>query len=550
MKLIIKAMAAVLAVLMLIPVFGCININTPVDANNTNPPATEAPADTAAPVSEEPTAAPVDETELPPEETELPPEETELPPEETEVPTEEPTEEPTEAPTAAPTAAPTEAPEPQIPTVITYAYRSDPSHNVETPRTFVLYPDGALYGWGINANGELGDGSTKQRKTPVHIMDNVAKVFCVRDGTYAVTKNGDLFGWGDNRYGSLGLSDKKIVKSPKKIMSGVKEAGECYALKKDGSLYMWDNNHAPYKVTGDVKQYKVGYILKTDGKLYELGDELRLVASDVKSFLAVYINWDWGLYILKTNGNLYHYTRVSDSFHTHKIDSNVKKVIAGGNLYFIKENGKLYGYGRGATYWSYTGEDDEVAAVQEPDSVADFMAGSAMLYDSDGYDWYYFILRNNGELWTWCNDHPERCGKGESDEDPGRPRCVIKNVKWMTSNGVSAYVIKKDGSLWGCGSVEKGRIKGGIGNGEYDNVYEFTRILKNVVSFAQLTVHLDLDDQEEGGDDITYGYATTRYAVREDGSVWAWGSGENGMIGNGSTKRQDKPVKIMEPRYY
>jgi alpha-tubulin suppressor-like RCC1 family protein len=43
-------------------------------------------------------------------------------------------------------------------------------------------------------------------------------------------------------------------------------------------------------------------------------------------------------------------------------------------------------------------------------------------------------------------------------------------------------------------------------------------------------------------------YGPTRYALRSDGSVWAWGNGWNGSLGDGTahTSYVDTPVKVKE----
>ena len=64
---------------------------------------------------------------------------------------------------------------------------------------FVILDDNSLWGWGINAHGALGDGTTTRRDTPVHIMDNVYQVANHFRHTLAVTTYGALWAWGNGR---------------------------------------------------------------------------------------------------------------------------------------------------------------------------------------------------------------------------------------------------------------------------------------------------------------------------------------------------------------
>jgi alpha-tubulin suppressor-like RCC1 family protein len=54
----------------------------------------------------------------------------------------------------------------------------------DSPITRFIKSDGSLWGFGHNANGELGDGTKLPRNTPVKIADNVVYVFLKQDGTY------------------------------------------------------------------------------------------------------------------------------------------------------------------------------------------------------------------------------------------------------------------------------------------------------------------------------------------------------------------------------
>ena len=42
--------------------------------------------------------------------------------------------------------------------------------------SLAVQSDGTLWAWGANWTGQLGDGSTDDRRTPVHVMDNVSAI--------------------------------------------------------------------------------------------------------------------------------------------------------------------------------------------------------------------------------------------------------------------------------------------------------------------------------------------------------------------------------------
>ena len=64
--------------------------------------------------------------------------------------------------------------------------------------------DGDLYTWGYNSFGELGDGTTEGKSTPIKIMSDVASVSLGDHHSAAITTDGDLYTWGYNYYGQLG----------------------------------------------------------------------------------------------------------------------------------------------------------------------------------------------------------------------------------------------------------------------------------------------------------------------------------------------------------
>jgi len=103
--------------------------------------------------------------------------------------------------------------------------------------------DGALWAWGSNIDGRLGDGSTETRLNPVRIMDNVAAVSAGGSLTMAIKTDGSLWAWGE---GQLGNGSSARRTSPVKIINDViaVSVGDLHtvAVKTDGSLWAWGGN--------------------------------------------------------------------------------------------------------------------------------------------------------------------------------------------------------------------------------------------------------------------------------------------------------------------
>src|SRR4051812_45371552 len=65
---------------------------------------------------------------------------------------------------------------------------------------------GTPMGWGFNYYGELGDGTTSRRTTPVQVA-NLANVTVLATGSYfsvALKNDGTVWAWGQNAHGELG----------------------------------------------------------------------------------------------------------------------------------------------------------------------------------------------------------------------------------------------------------------------------------------------------------------------------------------------------------
>ena len=123
---------------------------------------------------------------------------------------------------------------------------------------FALSTTGKLYAWGLNNDGQLGDGTKKNRKNPVVIKFPAGtKITAITAGcthTLALTTAG-LWGWGLNSAGQLGTGDMKSTdvpvaifflfrgQGPGKIISIFAGCFQTIALFSKGAVLAWGANN-------------------------------------------------------------------------------------------------------------------------------------------------------------------------------------------------------------------------------------------------------------------------------------------------------------------
>jgi alpha-tubulin suppressor-like RCC1 family protein len=156
-------------------------------------------------------------------------------------------------------------------------------------------------------------------------------------------------------------------------------------------------------------------------------------------------------------------------------------------------------------------------------------------------DYTSFAVKNDGSLWVWGSNQYGARGDGTSGDNIASPVQVpIPNLittptrggKHAVAVGTGVYAaIDTEGRVWTWGVNWNGRL----GDGTTISRYTPARVQKSAVPGDYLS---DIITIAAGGG--------TMAAIDADGTVWTWGAGTNGALGNGSTQDSSYPVQVIQ----
>jgi alpha-tubulin suppressor-like RCC1 family protein len=109
-----------------------------------------------------------------------------------------------------------------LPDPVTQAFEG--GNSTVDGQTLVLLSDGSVYAWGADSSSQLGDGKSGAERSPVKISPPDGVTYQVvasgGDTSYGISPAGDVYAWGGDKYGSVGDGTKNIARTPVEVEFG------------------------------------------------------------------------------------------------------------------------------------------------------------------------------------------------------------------------------------------------------------------------------------------------------------------------------------------
>jgi alpha-tubulin suppressor-like RCC1 family protein len=368
---------------------------------------------------------------------------------------------------------------------ITTGYHS----SINCGTTLVLANDNNLYAWGNNGFGQVGDGTTTDRPSPVAV--NMTGVLSGKNITMMVTgmtscvltSDNMLFAWGSNSYGQIGDGTTTLRRNAvavnltalagKKISSISAGISNMFALTSDGMLFSWGYN---------VKGY--------------LGD---------------------GTEISRSNP-------VAVSTIIDAVGKQFSKHAGGINSLALTNDGKLFAWGDNTIGQAGVGDVNFLYTPTSP-YMDGLLAGKTIIDVAVGSS-HTLALASDG-LYAWGDNTYGQLGLGSVPQQFLPSAVVIsgKNISAISTSQTSVLALTSDNILYSWGNNANGQL--GIGSNTYSTVpLTVTGVLagKTVTKIACS--------------------GSTSFAITSDGRLYSWGSNSNGQLGDGTKTSRTSPVAV------
>jgi alpha-tubulin suppressor-like RCC1 family protein len=311
--------------------------------------------------------------------------------------------------------------------------------SISTPcgyNVFVVASDNKLYGWGQNADGALGIGNNNPSNVPVAVggmvsFRTMAGVASTGDYALAFDTSGKIYAWGSNSFGQLGDGTTVNKSSPvmlggilgsKRIIAVSSSLHSSFALDSTGKVYCWGLNDMGQLGNTNTESSAFPGLVYAKGVLS--GKIVRAISSGAQFTVALDsagVLYAWGK---GTEGQLGNGTNLSS---TVPVKVKMDGVLAGKSVVEISAgsvsvlartvDGKLYSWGSNF-YGTLGNSTTDPAGSNVPVEVTMNQALNGLTAKSitssftDGDNCFCMIKASDNKFYGWGTDYYGAFGSG------------------------------------------------------------------------------------------------------------------------------------------
>ena len=394
--------------------------------------------------------------------------------------------------------------------------------------TCALTGAGGVMCWGANNFGQLGDGTTTNRTTPVAVRGLPGDVKAIAAGnnyTCALTSAGGVACWGANFYGQLGNGTTTNSATPVAVQGFFPTSDvtaitagqeQTCALTSAGTAWCWGWN--AYGQLGNGTTTNSATPVAVGG-----------LPGAVKAIVAGYEHtcaltqagavWCWGF---NRSGQLGNGTRTDSSVPAAVggLLSGVTAIAAGDHTCALTSAGAVWCWGANTLgelgNGTTTSSDTPEAVRGLPSDVTAIAAGGA----------HTCALTSAGAMWCWGANRAGQLGDGTTT--PSDVRVAVdglpSGVTAIAAGGIHTCALTSAGAVWCWGANSAGQLGDG------------TRTDRSVPVAVSGLPPLGVTAIAAGGNHTC--------ALTSAGAVWCWGANRAGQLGDGTTTNRSVPVAV------
>jgi alpha-tubulin suppressor-like RCC1 family protein len=419
--------------------------------------------------------------------------------------------------------------------------------------SIIVKPDGSVWTWGINTEGQLGYGTTDTTCAPVQVKGpggsgNLSGVMSVAAGeghSVAIKSDGTIWAWGRNGNGQLGNGTTSNTSAPIQVKGAggsgnfsnalAAAGGEEYTLvaKSDGTLWGWGRN----------SDGQLGNGTKTDTttpvQVSGLSGVVAVATGDWHS-LAVKSDgtvWSWGWNSSGEIGNgspggvfedVVTPTQVSGPDGVGNLTGVVG--IAGGEKHSlaVKSDGTVWAWGLNDYGQLGDGTQTNRATPVQVQGLSDVVAVAAAIGHS-------LALKSDGTVWAWGDTAYGELGNGEWNNNGFESTPVqvtsLTGMLAIAAGDFHSMSLRSDGAILSWGYNSGGELGVGYSGQDID-----TRVPSRVKGPGG-TGYISNISTVTAGEYFSV-------ALKGDSTLWSWGCDGDGQLGDGSGNNKFAPGQI------